>query len=296
MRPKGKPLAADDYVQLTPIGVPMDVAMERAFAKLGYPMLGGTSGNGWSRHALFMSCPKRHYLANVKKRVEVGPAEDKEGLAIGAAFHAFIALHYQGMIAESGVPDPRSLREALYDERASAQFVSEGWRLYDSYRFRYENDYLTPLAVETLTQGKRYTARHDLVARVEPNETGIAPGVYLVQSKTAASNNETTRDGWRNDGGVLTEFLTWREAKLDRFYGELRGVLMNIVVKTQTVQFVRTVIAPNWARVAEHGRELRRSEMEEAECRRKRSWPMRGRAHGCIFRYGKCEFYEDCSA
>ncbi len=77
------------------IAMPMDVAVDAACARLGLPLFGGPSGNGWSKYSLAQTCPhlfrKTYMEAGSDGHELTHPAEQ---LQIGALFHTLLGLYY----------------------------------------------------------------------------------------------------------------------------------------------------------------------------------------------------------
>jgi DNA gyrase inhibitor GyrI len=178
--------------------VPMNNALDLAFAELGLETLGGASGHGWSRYRDLQLCPQKFYLRHHKKllRDQKAPAP----LEIGSVFHAFMAVYYQRMIDVLGgtaptdaTPEAGMLCDALIAHGGEPEYINEAWRLFDAYANFYEqqNDYLVPLAVELHTKeiGGPNTCRYDLIAKVVDNAR-VVPGTYIVEHKCLAG---TTR-------------------------------------------------------------------------------------------------------
>lgn len=272
---------------------PLDVALDEIFAEIGVPRPGGPSGRGWSSRQVFQSCPhkyRRRYLDGVR-------SAPSAALEIGALFHQLVALHYLTHAGEAW-PDKiplDMLREKLLARGVSAEAVMEAYRLFESYAHRYEDDYLTPLAVEELCLDPRGSScRFDLIAKVGANALFIPEGIWIVEHKTAGRLDATTLDGWRNDGEVLGQMTLWRAMNLDALYGPLQGVIVNIVSKARVVQFHRTLIpVPSDAKLAGHARDLAVFSSFEEVCRATGVWP-RSRA-ACVTRYGFCDLYDECA-
>lgn len=285
------PPPIDNYVSLEPDPNirRLDDALAEIFQRYGMERLGGASGRGWSSFAAFQRCPWYFKQLISGERGTPSPA-----LETGSAFHAFLALHYTWMIDEALRLTPEVMRNELLDAKCRAENVLEAWRLYDAYALHYEHDYLFPLAVEHWCEDPDgNTCRYDLIARVDSAQAGIVPGTYICESKTAARFDTATLTGWRNDGEVLGQIMVWKRAKLDRRFGKLRGVIVNIVGKQKVVQFHRTLVPAQSWHVRQHMEDLKVWSALQRMCEATDTWP-RSRAN-CITRYGMCPFFDQCA-
>lgn len=291
---------AVDFVEFGAI-VDAEAVIEQAFVQLNIPRLGGASGRGWSRWATLQRCPYLHYqkyFAPAEQRLSVGAGFAR---TVGSLMHVFHALHYwpdQDMVTKDGqvIPPvtPEDYRDVVLALGGIADACAEAWRLYEAYRFRWENDYLVPLAVELHAADPvtRDTCRYDLVARVdEPQET-ITPGNWIVELKTASRFDESTLEGWRNDGEVMGELMLWEPAGLVDKYGPLEGVIINLVGKQKIPQFMRIPIPIATWRTQSHRRDLDMWKSIEELFRTTNRWP-RSRSN-CTTKYGLCEMFDWC--
>lgn len=255
------------------------------------PRLGGASGKGWSSYSMFQRCPYLYKVSYVDgERAPAGPA-----LEIGSALHTFMALHYTWMVKEDLTLTPEVCKDALLDAGGRAESILAAWRYYDSYRAHYEIDYLYPLAVEELAIGENgNSCRFDLIARVDkPQPGGILPGVYNVDHKTSARMTTDYLDGWQNDGEIIGQMMIWKQAKLDKKYGKLRGSIVNIIGKQKTPQFARVVVPFQPWHVKQHNEDLQLWAMQQNICRATGTWP-RAR-NNCTTKFGTCHLFQHCS-
>lgn len=185
------------------------------------------------------------------------------------------------------------LHKRLLDERVNPTVVSEAYRIYRSYDAEYDNDPIRPIAVEVRVEYGNISARYDLVAEILPNVHGWAPGTWIVEHKTASREDAATMEGWQNDGQIFGQQLLWRRAGLTRKYGELRGVLVNIAIKTQTPKFRRVFVPVDDARTRAHEQDLAFWDLIRHMCDAAGVYP-RNRSQ-CTGRYGKCEFFDHCA-
>jgi len=270
--------------------------LQEIFDAQGVPRLGGaSSGKGWTSYSIFQECPykwKRRYIDDAKRQWGV----ESPGLAIGTLVHAFLALYYTSMI-----PDGYGglTAESVYDRlrlRANPEFVAEAWRVFRAYVLYYQHEQITPLAVEHDLRDPRTgeSCRYDLVAFFDSNLPGGYPsGTYIVESKTAGRFDlETTLDGWANDGEVIGQIMLWKRLGLDKRFGPLRGVIVNILGKQKEPKFHRTIVAPSSWQIEQHARDLERWDGLIALARSTDSFPRSRKS--CIGRYGRCERWYEC--
>lgn len=269
---------------------PVDEVLEEVFQRYGMRRMGGASGRGWSSFAAFQKCPYYYHLRTIGVR-----GTPSSSLETGAVFHEFLALHYSQMMDPNLKLSPEVLKSELLDSGCDAKNVLEAWRLYDAYTLRYENDYLHPLAVEYWAQDPDgNTCRFDLIARVDDGQSGVVPGTYIVEHKSASRFDAATLDGWRNDGEVIGQIMVWKRARLFRRFGSLRGVIVNVVGKQRVVQFHRTVVSAQSWHVRQHMDDLKVWRAFQNLCEVTSTWP-RSRAN-CITRYGFfCEMFDFCA-
>jgi len=281
-------------MQIWPV---VEDALEQVFGGAGHERLGGlSSGRGWSAFSTFQRCPylfRRRYIDQTPPMISVEPP----ARAIGTLIHTFLALHYTGMID----PTWANLTPDIMYERvraiANPELVAEAWRVFNGYRLYYQYETVTPLAIEYDLRDPRTgeSCRYDMIAYYPEELPGFLPGTYIVEHKSAARFDRDTLDGWANDGEILGQVSLWKRLKLDLRFGELRGVIVNILGKQpKELQFHRTVVAPTSWQVDEHLEDLKRWEGLIQLARSTGSFP-RARS-GCIGRWGRCDYWEDCVA
>jgi len=277
----------DAFLNVTPI----DTALREIFKLRGLEFLGGKSGRGWSSRAAFMKCP---YYYNAIRQGELGRSV---ALEVGILFHVLLALFYAERMEVKGYEgiEPDELRLQLTEQGCSGEVIMEAYRLYTAYTFRYEDDYLTPLAVEHREESKQGdTCRYDLIANVGPNALGLPEGTWIVEHKSASRMDDATLDGWRSDGEIIGQEMLWKRNRLDRVFGELQGVIVNLAFKTRVVDFRRVLVPVLPAQLRQHSRDLKVFDAFERVCEATGVWP-RSR-HSCIGRYGKCSLFEHCAS
>jgi hypothetical protein len=273
---------------------PADEVIADFFREHGLEKLGGqSSGRGWSSFALYQRCPyawKRRYIDQVRSPLWI----ESPSLAIGSLVHALLALYY-GNMTESAYAHltPEMLFEYARS-RANTEFVNEAWRLFTAYELYYRHEQIIPLAIEHDVHDPRTheSCRYDLVAFFPEDLPGRRSGTYIVESKTAARFDYETLNGWQNDGECLGEVALWKRLGLDKRFGELRGLMVNIIGKQKEPKMHRTVIAPSTWQIDQHLKDLKRWEGLMNLARSTEVFP-RARG-GCINRYGMCGEWDHC--
>ena len=281
-----------DYINLAPdpnIRYVDDILKE-IFEHHKMERLGGASGRGWSSHATFQRCP---YLFKLSY-LEGQRGAPLTALEVGSLVHTFLALHYTWMLDETLTLTPFVARDSLLAAGARPQSFIESWRLYEAYADKYQNDYLTPLAMEDWAQDPDgNTCRYDMIAEVSEAQLGVVPGVYIVEHKTAARFTADALEGWRNDGEILGQIMIWKRAKLDKKYGKLRGTIVNIVGKQKVIQFHRTIVPAQKWHVTQHMEDLKMWSALQQMYAATGVWP-KARAN-CVTKFGLCNFFDHCA-
>lgn len=296
--PAPKPAEPDDsdepiLIQTFPT---VDFALGEAFGADNLERLGGAStGKGWSSYSTWQRCPylwKRRYIEQAKPYLAV----ESPALAIGSLIHAFLSLHYTGMMDNAY----RTLTpEMVYDrviKIANPEFVQEAWRVFVQYRLYYTFEKITPLAVEYDLKDPRTgdSCRYDLIAWLDRDLPGLQPGTYIIEHKSSGRFDYDFLEGWPNDGEVIGQVALWKRCGLDKRFGELRGTIMNLLGRQKEPRFHRTYVSPNSWRVKSHLDDLNRIDALMHLARSTDSFP-RSRAN-CINRYGRCEWYDHCAS
>jgi hypothetical protein len=302
----GIPVPMVNYVQrsladgLVPTGpdpdiVPVDKALELIFDAAGVPRLGGASGDlGWSSFSTFQRCPYLYYRTYIHPLVPKDEQIKSAAFEIGSTVHTFLALRYIRLMDPAYPLTPESAMRALYDARVNAEVVSTSWRLYEGYSIKYEADYLRPLSVEfhTVDPATRQSCRYDLIAEVTEAQPGIMPGTWIVEHKTASKFDEPTLHAWRNDGEIIGQLMLWKRLKLDKKFGKLQGVLVNIIGKQKNQLFARTPVPVLLWKHKEHAADLKVWQGIRGLCQATDTWP-RARAN-CVGRY-QCRLFDHCA-
>jgi hypothetical protein len=256
----------------TPNAKPMDLAMIEAFARWNCEPLGvGSSADGWSKMAEFQRCPYRYWLRHEAGAIySAGP--EPAPLQIGGLWHAAVACHYCRML-EKGMPGwratpppPIDFIDAVEEAGAELAYVEEARRMFYGYQEHHGvNDPLRPLAIEMGAgiQGV-HTSRFDMVASEER-----LGGIWIVEHKTAFAETAEVIEGWYLDGEIIGECYSWRLSGLDKVFGPLMGVIVNLGIKARPPTFRRLEVPipesvmqdyirdrAHWGAVREHYRKI----------------------------------------
>lgn len=284
---------AEPVLGLFDMHPPVEYVLGQMFEAFGEPRLGGAStGKGWSSFAVAQRCLylwRKRYVERALPPIVV----ESEALAIGTLVHTFLALYYANRLGQYRKLTPQACRDFAL-ERANPRFVNEAWRVFSAYRLYYTHDILQPLAIEYDLKDPRTgeSCRYDLVGFFPKSTPGRLAGTYLFEHKTSGRFDFDTLEGWANDGEVIGEASLWRRLGLDKRFGPLRGVVINILGKQQEPKFHRTTISPDSFLVSSHLDDLRRWDGLLQFCKATDNFP-RSRGN-CINRYGRCDWWEHC--
>lgn len=300
-------------IQLTnPNAKSIEQCIREAYESFGVPPLGGASTDGWSKLADYQRCPYRYwllyeqppnvsFLTDEKNGVEVPAA-----LELGALFHSMLAMHYsqnaKSMLfspTESMLfsdtksmlfPTPYALAERVAALGGNLAIVDEAKRLYGAYFGQYGNpqdEGITSLAVE-LGAGIEgiHTCRYDLLAERKD------AGVWIIEHKTASSETRQVLEGWWLDGEILGEVYAYKLSGLDKVYGPLVGVCVNITFKTKVPKFRRVEVVVTDDLVEAYARDIAWWKGSRSACKSTGQWPRK--LQGCISRYDTCTFFDHC--
>lgn len=299
LKPEDPEVDASDFFEDIDITVfpPVDEVLIKFFRAHGLDRLGGiSSGHGWSMHSTFQRCA---YLFYRKYRQPLAPTFglrlDPPARAIGTLIHTFMAIYYQRMIVPDYPVTPQMCRDEILMV-GNPDLIHEAWRCFSGYALFYQHEDIQPLAVEFGLRDPRTneSCRYDLIAYFPTGIEDRLPGTYVVEHKSAARFDDVTLDGWRNDGEVLGQIMLWDRLHLERRYGPLRGVMINIVGKQPKNQkFHRTIVGPDALKIDQHRSDLRINESRIQTADATGVYP-RSRAN-CLTVYGKCDAYEHCA-
>ena len=274
-------------------------ALLQIFTERGIPRLGGiSSGSGWSNVSTFQKCPyawKRRYLDKNEQPINFGIVTEPLALAIGTLTHAYLAIYYQAMIVPGYPLTPEDVNQRVRELGCNPDVFSEAWRLFTGYRLYYQNEAIQPLAVEHDLKDPRTgdSCRYDLIAFIPEERPGMLPGTYIIESKTAGRFSADVLEGWINDGEVLGQVDLWDRLHLDRRFGPLRGVIMNLLGKQKVAEYHRTVVSPSAWQIEQHRSDLLRWRGLIQLSKSTGSFP-RAR-NSCIGRYGRCVHWNTCA-
>jgi len=207
----------------------------------------------------------------------------------------YMALHYQKLIDPDYPIIPEAAHGFFLTKGVNIDALQDAWRILEAYRLFYIEDYLTPVAVEyhTVDPKTHESCRYDLIAIAHEGNGFIEPGACIVEHKTAGRFSSDQLDGWVNDGEVLGQIMLWERLKLHKRFGELKGVIVNILGKQKEPLFHRTLVSPNRWQTKQHAKDLRSWQAWRQLCVAMRSFP-RARAN-CISKFGKCSQWDHCA-
>jgi hypothetical protein len=115
----------------------------------------------------------------------------------------------------------------------------------------------------------------------------------IITHNTASRFTADLLEGWHNDGEILGQIMVWKQAKLDKKYGKLRGTIVNIVGKQKIPQFQRIIVPAQAWHVSGHDDDLRVWAAYQEMCRATNTWPKA--RNNCVHRYGMCSLFQHCS-
>lgn len=286
---------AVDLVQFYPI----ESALPRLFEEHGLQRLGGRStGSGWSNVSLFQKCPqawKLRYLTPTEQN-NFGIVVEDINRAIGSVVHTYLAVYYQRMIVPGYPLMPEEINTRLREWGCNPKIFEESWRLFVAYALYYKHEEIMPLAVELDLRDPRTndSCRYDLVAFFPKDRPGMLSGTYALEHKTAAKFDANTLEGWHGDGEVLGQVLHWERLHLDRRFGPLRGVMVNLIGKHKEPQFHRTIVAPTGFTIEQHRTDLRNWNGKIQLAKAINDFP-RSR-NNCIRGFMRCEHWDFCNS
>lgn len=278
---------------------PLERAFVRLFAEHGLDRLGGRStGSGWSNVSLFQKCPyawKRRYSEPLKLE-HFGVEVEIPNLAIGSLVHTYLAVYYMRMIVHDYPLTPEMINQRVREWGCNPKLYEEGWRLFQGYALYYQHEEIMPLAVEYNLRDPRTndSCRYDLIAFFPKDRPGMLAGTYALEHKTTAKFDANTLDGWHGDGEVLGQVLHWERLHLDKKFGPLRGVVVNLLGKQKEPQFHRTIVAPTAFTTEQHREDLRNWNGKIQHAKAINDFP-RSR-NNCIRGFMRCELWDHCNS
>lgn len=278
---------------------PIEQCIDEAFASFGVPKLGGASSDGWSKISDFQRCPYRYWALHEKPKDELVTIGEKSvNLELGALYHAMLACHYQGSI-EGPTPSYPTALELVHRVESfggNKDICNEATRLYMAYWQHYGNPHdegLKPLAVElgAGTEGI-HTCRLDLLAERQG-------GIWIVEHKTASRETREVLEGWWLDGEIIGEVYGYKLSGLEKIYGPLVGVCVNVCIKTKEPKFRRIDVVVPDSLLARYVQD-RGFWTVEREAMKIHALGVGGNAafprklQGCIGRYDTCSLWDHC--
>lgn len=294
-------LDEDDEPSLLQIHTPIDVALERVFEAWGMPRLGGaSSGRGWSSFSTFQACPYKWF----RRYVEPLPANpgwvvENFPMAVGSFVHALLAVHYGRMQPDrlllGSAITPEDLRAGVIEQGCNIEMINEGWRLFTAYRLFYKYEIIEPYALELDMRDPRTneSCRPDLIAYFSKEAPNRVPGMYIIEHKTRTRFTRDALESWPNDGEVLGQIMLWERLGYAKRFGELKGVIVNIIGRQKDPQFHRTIVAPSAWQIQQHTEDLRRWEGLIKLALAYGEFP---RARNSCAAYGLCDLFDHCAS
>lgn len=280
--------------------LPLDKLLETVGRK------GGGTPYGWSKHAVKFQCWYKHYLmVHLKVDRYYSPA-----LAIGTILHEILATWYSTPLGE----DPSGPIEellAVCRDGGYEKAVDEALRLSEAYLAYWmlperENglwaprkvirdfkgnvvsrpdDFFDPgteiIAIEEMLQTDtpfNYSCRTDLVVRRRD-------GIWVVDHKTARALDDSITD-WALQGEILG--LLWLARK--KWGDEVKGLIINLIVKTKTPKFERMSFRFRPRNVKMHIDAVR-ALLEFEPIAKRLGWPRNFAS--CAGQY-RCQFFAYC--
>lgn len=320
----------------SPSTINIDQATEIIFKKLGWPLLGGPSGRGWSMVSTAQRCGELFFATYDAPAVRDKKAPipfHPEPLQIGALYHTLQALYYGAGLGNAYVLPRRGglLADNLTGPRAPStrarwtvppdaadvllaelkamcnapgedvlapklNIVLEAERLFDAHTYVWGNgkEDCEPLAIELFAEDPNtgYSCRFDAVVKVGPNDPYMPPGVVIKERKTTAWISEKYIEGWKMDGEVLGQLAIWEAAGLDKIFGPLVAIVVDVVSKGKIPDVRRILLPPKMPAVQRHRQWVKHTQAEIAMWRATGIYPQRFAS--CFGRYGLCPQWTNC--
>lgn len=275
-----------------------EAALARIFDAVKLPRLGGASGTrGWSSFSTFQKCPhlwKVRYLDSSEGLVSERPKSP--ALEIGTIIHAYLAITRARAIDPQYPLDAEAAHDQMLEMLVTPEHVHEGWRVVNAYWANYRDDRWEPLAVEHLLVDPKtgQSCRFDAVMWLPEALPGLPAGTYLWDDKSASRFDYATLNGWKNDGEIIGLQDLYERTKAHKRFGELQGIVVNILGKQKVPNFHRAYINPSRGLIKDHRKSLQIwSAAIETACATG-VFP-RARA-ACVGRYGYlCDEFDRCT-
>lgn len=316
----------------SPNTINIDEAVDAIFKAWDWPLLGGSSGRGWSYYSTAGRCAqlfKRSYDVPVEQATRKFHAMP---LQIGGLFHVLEALYYGGGLGDAyllpagadgrcgglasdllKLPGRRkrfkvpptaaddllvALKALCEDDELKSPdlgVVQEAERIFDRHVGWWDRrEDVTPLGVEVFAAHPQlgYTCRYDMIARIGENDPTLPPGVVVFEKKSAAWIDQKYVDAWNLDGEVLGQLLCWEPSGMAELFGPLAAIVVDVVSKGKTTDCQRIVLPPTLPAVKQHERWIRWQQAEINMWRASATYPQR--FMNCRGQYGLCEEFDNC--
>lgn len=246
--------------------------------------LGGPSAHGNSWWSSFQQCPRKFYLAHVKRLrgTNLSPA-----LEIGGLMHEAVARYYTGGPAAAWELVDRA-SEVTPVVGAEVRRILSAWLLF------YGPDGVKPkpparvveLALE-ITEPFPYSCRIDAVCRQDD-------GAAIYEMKTASRMDSNLLHGYEMNPQFLGQASMWKHCKQDKVWGPLKEFVVDLVVKTKQVQLeeVHVKIPDDCVRAWE--KNMRHLWGEMQHCQTYAIWPQR--PSNCVMYAARCTYYRYCAS
>lgn len=288
----------------SPDAIPIDVAIEKAFASYGCTTLGGASLDGWSKMIDLQRCAYRYYLRH-ERELMLDPSfltrASNGALEVGGLTHAATALHYSRMLPKGypgwqpNLPGPMEFLDRVVESGGDRIYVSEARRLYGGYaeHYGYEQN-IQPVAIEYAAgQPGIHTCRYDMLAHWDGGGGVAPPGLWNFELKTAARETSDVLEGWWLDGEILGQQFVFEKFGLEKVFGaKLQGTVINLIFKSHPPVMRRLEIVLPRPVVESFVRDRAYWSQYRDHCRAIGQWPRS--LQGCVGRYDMCEFWSHC--
>jgi hypothetical protein len=244
---------------------------------------GGASAWGNSKWGDFVRCPQKFYLAHIKR---LKPVALSEALELGGALHEVIAWYYTKSLEEAWALVARI-------EAATPVIGSEVRRLFTQWLRFYGPGQPRDMRSKTIaielelgqTTPFNYTTRIDQVIVDEHGD------VWIVEHKTSSGRYADLIEGYKMDPQFLGQKYLWDKSPMARKYGRAKGLLVDLIVKTKSVDCYFEVVAVENSLTKIWERDMLHIALEHSICSSTGSWPRK--RHSC-WKYKLCEYFQYC--
>jgi hypothetical protein len=246
--------------------------------------LGGPTAHGNSWWQDFTRCPRRFYLAHVKRLRGEGA---NNALEIGGLMHEAAARYHT-----SG---PAAAWE-LVDKAAEVTPVValEVRRLLSAWLMHYGEAGLRPRPIARAVELELgvevpfpYTTRVDNVSVVDGQ-------VVIYEMKTAGRLTSDLLHGYELNSQFLGQKYLWKACGYDRTWGPLHGFVVDLVVKTKQVQLEEVHVEIPDVNVREWAKNMRVLWGQMGQCAAYGVWPQH--LSNCVTYNRLCRFHRLCSS